>query len=163
MEAAPSQQKLPAWETSVTQVPRRRLRVTAAHAKTRRPISILIVALSVSIALIAVVPVWWFYPRPWTDICSSYVAIYEELQQSREATSEQPDWVDFRARAKTQLDKTVPWLEEQAKPRDRTKSLLLYAGRDLQKLLDIPRDLPNPHQKRMSAFVEQPQELYDSN
>jgi len=54
-------------------------------------------------------------------------------------------------------------LEEQAKPRGRAKSLLLYAGRDLQKLLDIPRDLPSPHQKRMSAFVEQPQELYNSN
>ncbi|GDY09351.1 hypothetical protein LBMAG52_28370 [Planctomycetia bacterium] len=41
-------------------------------------------------------------------------------------------------------------------------ALLLYAGRDLQELLELPRTSKSPHQKRLDAFFEQLQEMYGS-
>ena len=112
--------------------------------------------------LIALVAAWWFWPRQRPDLYANYVAIYKELQQRREVTQDQAGWSEFSTRAKSQLDATIPWLEERAKPGDRGKSLLLYAGRDLQELLDQPRTSKSPHQKRLAAFFDQLQEFYDS-
>lgn len=40
--------------------------------------------------------------------------------------------------------------------------LLLYAGRDLQELLELPRTSESPHQKRLGVFFKQLQEMYGS-
>lgn len=112
--------------------------------------------------LIVLMGAWWFWPRQRPDIYKNYVAIYQELQQRRDLSVDHATWTEFAARAKTQLAETVPWLEEKAKPGDREKSLLLYAGRDLQELLELPRTSKSPHQKRLDAFFEQLQEIYGS-
>lgn len=113
--------------------------------------------------LIVLVGAWWFWPRQRPDIYKNYVAIYQELQQRRDIAEDHATWTEFVTRAKTQLATTVPWLEENSKPGDREKSLLLYAGRDLQELLELPRTSKSPHQKRLDAFFEQLQEMYGSN
>ena len=112
--------------------------------------------------LIVLVAAWWFWPRQRPDIYQNYLAIYQELQQRRDISEDHAAWTEFVTRSKTQLAATVPWLEEKAKPGDREKSLLLYAGRDLQELLELPRTSKSPHQKRLDAFFEQLQEMYGS-
>lgn len=112
------------------------------------------------VGVLVLVTVWWFWPRQRNDIFQSYVAIYKEIQQRRKNARNQTDWNEFASRAKSQLDDTVPWLEERAKPGDREKSLLLYAGRDLQELIALPPGSPSLHQKRLDAFFEQLQTMY---
>lgn len=106
------------------------------------------------------VSAWWFWPRQRSDIFAHFSAIYEELQQRRGSTDDQSGWDEFVTRAKTQMDKDVPWLETKAEPGDREKSLLLYAGRDLQELLDIPRNAKYAHQARLDVFLDQLQDIY---
>lgn len=115
-----------------------------------------------AVALIVLMGAWWLWPRQSPDIYKNYVAIHQELQQRRDLSVDHATWTEFVSRAKTQLAETVPWLEEKAKPGDREKSLLLYAGRDLQELLELPRTSKSLHQKRLDAFFEQLQEIYDS-
>ena len=103
---------------------------------------------------------WWLWPRQRPDVYANYVAIYKELQQRRADSKDQAGWSEFSTRAKSQLDATLPWLEQRAKPGDREKSLLLYAGRDLQDLLEHPRDSSSPHEKRLTVFFDQLQEIY---
>lgn len=105
---------------------------------------------------------WWFWPRQRPDIYKSYTAIYQELLQRRETSENYSEWTEFVAKAKVQLDETLPWLEAHSKPGDREKSLLLYVGRDLRDLLELPRTTRNPHQKRLDAFLDQLKELYGS-
>ena len=112
--------------------------------------------------LIVLVAAWWFWPRQRPDIYKNYFAIYQEMQQRRDIAEDHAAWTEFVTRSKTQLAATVPWLEAKAKPGDREKSLLLYAGRDLQELLELPRTTKSPHQKRLDAFFEQLQEMYGS-
>ena len=119
------------------------------------------VAAATAVVLV-LVTVWWVWPRQHPDIYTRYVAIYEELQQRRDKAQDQAGWNEFTKRANAQLDEVLPWLEDKAKPGDREKSLLLYAGRDLQDLLDQPRDTQPTHQKRLNAFFEQLQEMYGS-
>jgi len=117
-------------------------------------------------ALVAVVLVlvtgWWVWPRQRPDLYANYFAIYKELQQQRADSQDPTGWSEFSTRAKSQLEATIPWLEKRAKPSDREKSLLLYAGRDLQELLEQPRDSNSLHQKRLAAFFDQLQEIYGS-
>ncbi len=115
------------------------------------------------VVLVVLVGAWWFWPRQRPDIYKNYVAIYQELQQRRDLAKDHATWTEFVTRAKTQLAATVPWLEENAKPGDREKSLLLYAGRDLQELLELPRTSKSPQQTRLNAFFEQLHEFYGSN
>lgn len=112
--------------------------------------------------LIVLVGAWWFWPRQRPDIYKNYVAIYQELKQRRDIAEDHATWTEFVTRSRTQLAETVPWLEEKAKSGDREKSLLLYAGRDLQELLELPRTSKSPHQKRLDAFFEQLQAMYGS-
>ena len=105
---------------------------------------------------------WWLWPRQRPDLYANYVAIYKELQQRAADKQDQAGWSEFSARAKSQLDATIPWLEDHAKPGDREKFLLLYAGRDLQDLLKLPRDSSGAHQKRLATFFNQLQEIYGS-
>jgi hypothetical protein len=119
------------------------------------------VATSVTVALM-LATVWWVWPRQRPDIYSRYVAIYKELQERRDKPQDQTGWSEFAQRANAQLDEVLPWLEDNAKPGDREKSLLLYAGRDLHDLLRQPRDSQLLHQKRLNAFFDQLQEMYGS-
>lgn len=117
-------------------------------------------------ATVAVVVVmlsaWWLWPRQRPDIYKSYTTIYQELLQRRETSENYSEWTEFVAKAKVQLDETLPWLEAHSKPGDREKSLLLYVGRDLRDLLELPRTTRNPHQRRLDAFLDQLKELYGS-
>lgn len=108
------------------------------------------------------VTIWWIWPRQRPDIYTQFVAIYKELQEHRDKAQDQAGWNEFAKRANAQLNEVLPWLEDNAKPGDREKSLLLYAGRDLQELLDQPHDSQSNHQKRLNAFFEQLQEMYGS-
>jgi len=112
--------------------------------------------------VLALMTVWWVWPRQRPDIYTRYVAIYEELQQRRGKTQDQAGWNEFVTRSNAHLNDVLPWLEDRAKPGDREKSLLLYVGRDLQDLLDQPRDSEPIHQERLKAFFEQLQEMYGS-
>lgn len=106
------------------------------------------------------VSAWWLWPRQRSDIFAHFSAIYEELQQRRGSADDQSGWDEFVARAKTQMGKDVPWLETKAEPGDREKSLLLYAGRDLQELLDLPRKAKYAHQARLDVFLDQLHDIY---
>ena len=116
-------------------------------------------AAAVAVVLLFVTA-WWVWPRQRPDIYSQFVAIYKELQQRRENAQDQSAWDEFASRANAQLNDVIPWLEDRAKPGDREKSLLLYAGRDLQALLEQPRDSKQTDPKRLNAFFEQLQEMY---
>ncbi|MFM9966602.1 MAG: hypothetical protein ACKV2Q_35945 [Planctomycetaceae bacterium] len=159
-EPASTPQPIPDWEAPAAFAPRWQPPTARMRSHTPLGKTFLITGVIVSAALLAIVAVWSFWPRQRTDIYASYVAIYKELQQRREATLDQAGWTEFVKRAKPQLEETVPWLEERAQPGDREKSLLLYAGRDLQELLDQPSSSPGPHQKRLGAFFEQLEEMY---
>lgn len=139
-------------------------RFPTAHAfSPRRSLwkRLLPVAVATAVVL-ALVTVWSVWPRQRPDIYSRYVAIYKELQERRDKAQDQTGWNEFTKRANAQLSEVLPWLEDNAKPGDREKSLLLYAGRDLQELLDQPRDSQAVHQKRLNVFFDQLQELYGS-
>jgi hypothetical protein len=162
VEPPPTPQPLPNWEAPVTAAPRWHPPSPAARLKTPRGKSAWI-TVSIAVAvLLMIVAAWWFWPRQRADIYASYVAIYKELQERRAETSDQTGWTEFVSRSQTQLDATVPWLEKRATPGDREKSLLLYAGRDLQELLELPQGTVSPHQKRLNAFFEQLREMYGS-
>lgn len=117
----------------------------------------------VTLVLVGAIILWGVWPRQRPDIFADYLAIYQELQKQRETSSDSASWTDFVTRSRKQLDKTLPWLEEQAVPGDREKSLLLYLGRDLNELLSRPRDADNPHQQRLDVFVEQLQAMYNKH
>lgn len=136
---------------------------TARAFSPRRSLWKRLLPVAVATAVVLVLAtVWWVWPRQRSDIYTRYVAIYKELQERRDKAQDQAGWNEFTNRAHSQLDEVLPWLEDNAKPGDREKSLLLYAGRDLQDLLDQPRDSQAIHQKRLNVFFEQLQELYGS-
>lgn len=150
------------WQPRITPTSRWQPTATRSHRGLQSRKQILLVGSIAAAMLIVVGGTWWFWPRQRPDIYKNYVAIYQELQQRRDISEDHAKWTEFVARSKTQLAETVPWLEEKAKPGDREKSLLLYAGRDLQELLELPRTSKSPHQKRLDAFFEQLQEMYGS-
>ncbi len=103
---------------------------------------------------------WWTWPRNRPDIYAQYVAVYKELQQRRENTSDQAGWNDFVAQARAEIEEHLPWLESHATPGAREKSLLLYVGRDLHEMLGQPRESEYPHQKRVDGILNQLQAIY---
>lgn len=152
----------PVWEAPVTQAPRWRPPTATSRPKIRRAKTSWITGTIAAATLLAIVAAWWFWPRQRTDIYASYMAIYKELRQRREEPQDRAGWTEFVTRAKSQLGETVPWLEERAKPGDHEKSLLLYAGRDLQEMLEHSHGSGSSHQKRLNAFFEQLEEIYGS-
>ncbi len=151
------------WKARVTKAPRWQSMATRLLRRWQSDKQARLKGAIAVVVLVVLVGAWSFWPRRRPDIYKSYVAIYQELQQRRDTTENYAAWTEFVTRAKTQLAETVPWLEQKAKPGDREKSLLLYAGRDLQELLELPRTSTSPHQKRLNAFFEQLQEMYGSN
>ncbi len=124
------------------------------------------VAIRGCLTLAAVVGVWAIFSLLKPDMEAAtfdqYAAIYQEYQ----TLAEVPDsgsWSEFTSRAKTELDETLPNLEAAAVPGERSKSLLLYAGRDLRTALDLPPGAANPHTERLAGFFEQLNELHASS
>ncbi len=155
----PPPPNLTAWESPVPVTVRRRPTSRMFSPKPRRwkrTLATWSIVAAVSVVLVAA---WWFWPRQRPDIYAQYVAIYKELQQRRDGVQGQAGWNEFVARANAELDECVSWLDPRAKPGDREKSLLLYAGRDLQEMLEHSRDPQRPHQKRLDVFFEQLQEM----
>ena len=118
------------------------------------------------LALVAVAGVWALFTllKPDMEVATydQYAAIYLEYQ----TLTESPDsgsWPEFATRAKAELDETLPNLEATAIPGERSKSLLLYAGRDLRTALDLTPEAANPHAERLAGFFEQLNELHASN
>lgn len=111
-------------------------------------------------ALALLIAAWSLWPSQRQDLFVNYSSIYKELQNRRDDDQDFAGWTEFVARATTQLDESLPWLEGRAVPGDREKSLLLYAGRDLREFVNLPRTARNPHQKRLDVFFEQLTELY---
>lgn len=118
------------------------------------------------LALAAVVGVWSLFSllEPDMEVATydQYASIYQEYQ----TLAEVPDsgsWSAFASRAKAELDETLPELEAAAVPGERSKSLLLYAGRDLRTALDLTPGVDNPHAERLAGFFEQLNELHSSS
>lgn len=150
------------WQARVTPTPRWQPTATRSHHGQKFDKQTWLVCAIAAAILIVLVGAWWLWPRQRPDIYKNYVVIYQELQQRRDIAEDHATWTEFVTRPKTQLTETVPWLEDRAKPGDREKTLLLYAGRDLQELLELPRTSQSPHLKRLDAFFEQLQEMYGS-
>lgn len=112
------------------------------------------ILVSLSVPLIAAVG-WWFWPSQQRDLSSNYVAIYHEWQERRENIHDQVGWNEFVSRAKSQLEQSIPWLEQNAVPGRGDLSLLLYVGRDLLEILDRPPSSKVLHQMRLKYFVDQ--------
>ena len=91
-----------------------------------------------------------------------YAAIYQEYQTLAEVP-DSSSWSEFAMRAKAELDETLPELEAVAAPGERSKSLLIFAGRDLRTALDLTPGVTNPHAERLAGFFEQLNELHASN
>lgn len=126
----------------------------------RGPQRWLVVSIAAATVSLMMLATWWLWPRQRFDLYTDYVAIHKEWQQRREKTQDQAGWNEFVARAKAQLNESVPDLEQTAIPGQRDKSLLLYVGRDLQEILNQPPGFEGSHQERLDYFVEQLQEIY---
>ena len=117
------------------------------------------------LAFAAVIGVWSLFllltPDMEVATYDQYVSIYQEYQTFAEV-SESGNWSEFATRAKADLDATLPDLEAVAVPGERSKSLLLYAGRDLRTALDLAPGVDNPHVERLAGFFEQLNELHAS-
>jgi hypothetical protein len=118
-----------------------------------------------SFALAAVAGVWGLFSLLKSDMevatYDQYAAIYLEY----ESLTESPDsgsWTEFATRVKAELDETLPQLEAVAVPGEHSKSLLLYAGRDLRTALDLTPEATNPHAERLAGFFEQLNALHAS-
>ena len=130
----------------------------------RTPLSRLLRALSLAGAAAALLSfIWWLLPGPERDIYTDYLAIYKELRERKSNPNDQSGWNEFAAHSKTLIDDANPWLEETAMPGDRDRNLLLYAGRDLRKLLEKSPDSESPHQQRLDGFFQQLEEIYASS
>ena len=118
------------------------------------------------IGLAAVVLVWTLFSLVTPDIEAAtydqYAAIYLEYQTQTESP-DSGSWSEFAKRAKAELDETLPQLEAAAVPGERSKSLLLYAGRDLRTALDLTAGATNPHSERLAGIFEQLNELHASS
>ena len=112
--------------------------------------------------VVVVWTLWWVW-RPDVEqvTYSRYAALYEEYQSVNTASDENR-WSEFTTRAKAELDESIPLLEVEAVPGERSKSLLLYAGRDLRTALDLNVGTDNPHAERLAGFFEQLNELHAS-
>lgn len=147
-----SSSPLTGWQPTIRRSPRR-LRIDK---------QIGVLGAIVAAVLLLLVTAWSLWPSQRRDLFENYTAIYKELQQRREDNQDFAGWTEFVARATTQLDESLPWLEARSVPGDREKSLLLYAGRDLREFVNLPRTARNPHQQRLDVFFQQLQELYNS-
>ena len=117
------------------------------------------------LAFAAVIGVWSLFSLLTPDMevatYDQYASIYQEYQTFAELPDSE-NWSEFATRAKADLDATLSDLEAVAVPGERSKSLLLYAGRDLRTALDLTPGVDNPHAERLAGFFEQLNELHAS-
>lgn len=111
-------------------------------------------------SMFALLSLWWLWPRQRPDLGARFVAIYREWEHRKPSSDDDAGWSEFVARASTELDRAVTWLEPRAKPGDREKTLLLYTARDLLELIQQPRENAFPQQQRLKTFLDELQKLY---
>lgn len=117
------------------------------------------------LALTTVVGAWLLFSLLTPDIEVATYHQYASIYQEYQTFGELPDsgsWAQFATRAKSELDESLPDLEAVSVPGERSKSLLLYAGRDLRTALDLNPGVANPHAERLAGFFEQLNELHAS-
>ena len=95
-------------------------------------------------------------------IYASLASIHDEMVAFDSGNADPSGWTDFSQWAGEELELNRPWLEENAGPGERGRSLLLYVTRDLQEMLKTPPGTERPHQQRVAGFFEQLEELYAS-
>jgi hypothetical protein len=95
-------------------------------------------------------------------IYASLSSIHDEMLAFDSGDADPSGWTDFSQWAGEELELNRPWLEENAGPGNRGRSLLLYVTRDLQEMLKVPPGTERPHQQRVAGFIEQLDELYTS-
>lgn len=95
-------------------------------------------------------------------IYASLSSIHDEILAFDSGDADPSGWGDFTQWAGEELELNRPWLEENAVPGERGRSLLLYVTRDLQEMLKTPPGAERPHQQRVAGFFEQLEELYAS-
>ena len=95
-------------------------------------------------------------------IYASLASIHDEIVAFDSGDADPSGWTDFSQWAGEELELNRPWLEENARPGERGRSLLLYVTRDLQEMLKTPPGTERPHQQRVAGFFEQLEELYAS-
>ena len=94
-----------------------------------------------------------------SDIYDRLSGIYEEWRRHNNSEATAP-WPEFVAQSRAEIADTLPWLEENAEPGNRNHSLLLFACRDLQDVLDHPPGTAATHARRLHGFFEQLAEIY---
>lgn len=117
------------------------------------------IALAASAACCVMLVAWMFWPKRETNIFASYEGLYREWHQHRSKEA-QGGWDEFATRAKQELETSIPWLEETARPGDRERNLLLYVGRDLKDIVSNPRGYESPHRERLEEFMSQLREIH---
>jgi hypothetical protein len=93
-------------------------------------------------------------------IYESLASIHAEMLAFDEGTEDPSGWNEFTQWAGEELNESRPWLEENAVPGERGRSLLLYVTRDLQEMLRLPPGSERPHLQRVNEFLEQLDEIY---
>ncbi len=117
------------------------------------------VAVAASAVCCVALLAWMFWPKRETNIYASYEGLYREWNQQRSQAAE-AGWDEFANRAKQELETSIPWLEETARPGDLERNLLLYVGRDLQDIANNPRGYDSPHRERLEEFMSQLREIH---
>lgn len=97
---------------------------------------------------------WLFQPDYEQASYEEFASLYEEYQQLLDA-SDEAGWNEFVPRARARLDESLPHLEAAAVPGERSKSILLYACRDLRSALDLSFGTSSPHARRLAGFFNQ--------
>ncbi|NQV28403.1 MAG: DUF4339 domain-containing protein [Rhodopirellula sp.] len=105
---------------------------------------------------------WLLKPDVEAATYDQYAAIYQEYQRLADST-DAGSWSEFSTRARGELDETLPQLEAAAVPGERSKSLLLYAGRDLRSAMELTPGATNPHAARLASFFQQLNELHSAS
>ncbi len=95
-------------------------------------------------------------------IYESLASIHDEILAFDSGDIDPSEWTEFAQRAGEEVELHRPWLEENAVPGERGRSLLLYVTRDLEEMLQSPPGTERPHQKRVEGFIQQLDELYAS-
>lgn len=127
----------------------------------RLPVPSMVSLIRLAIAAAVVVGLWeLFSGGAEPDIYAEYSAIYSELREHQNNPPNPTEWMAFAEQARSRIDESNVWLEETADPGDREKNLLLYAGRDMQELLNADPDAESPHQERLDGFFRQLSEIY---
>lgn len=124
----------------------------------------LVVRSCLTLAAVVAVCLLFSLLKPDMEVATydQYAAIYLEYRSLAESPGT-GSWSEFATRAKTELDETLPDLEASAVPGERSKSLLLYAGRDLRTALDLTPGVTYPHAERLAGFFQQLNELHASS